>query len=218
MPPVGDRVVPRGADLSGAPVSPARTGFISAYRNAAQKCAARNLVRRAGRLRGCTRVSNLTTSYTYTAVNQLQQVSMVRDGHLAQTRTFGWTRTDGTLGPDLLTSTNPENGTVTYTYDGAHHVATRIDAKNQKTQYNYDQYGRLSSVQHFLWYGSWVEDTGQHVDYYYDTNPFNGTYSQNVQGRLAAVQFRRTRLHGLFNGRRLPVRFSTCTATTRRGG
>jgi YD repeat-containing protein len=48
-----------------------------------------------------------------------------------QTRTFTWS------GQDLASATNPENGTVTYTYDGAHHVTSRTDAKGQQTQYTY---------------------------------------------------------------------------------
>jgi YD repeat-containing protein len=71
---------------------------------------------------------NFSTSYTYTPVNQLATVSMARGG-VTQTRTFtynGW---------DLVSATNPENGTVTYTYDGAHHVTSRTDALGQLTQY-----------------------------------------------------------------------------------
>jgi YD repeat-containing protein len=52
-----------------------------------------------------------------------------------QTRTFTWS------GADLVSTTNPENGTVNYTYDDAHHVLTRTDAKNQQTQYTYDMGG-----------------------------------------------------------------------------
>jgi hypothetical protein len=33
------------------------------------------------------------------------------------------------------------------------------------------------------------EQTQQRVDYSYDNNPLNGSYSQNAQGRLTAVQF-----------------------------
>ena len=33
------------------------------------------------------------------------------------------------------------------------------------------------------------EQTAQRVDYYYDSNPINGSYSQYAQGRLAAVTF-----------------------------
>jgi YD repeat-containing protein len=122
--------------------------------------------------------STLITNYTYNAVGQMTQVSMPRSNG-TQTRTFVYT------GTDLTSATNPENGTATYLYDGAHHVTQRTDAKGQQTRYVYDTIGRLTQVQH--WAGSpLAEIAGQHVDYYYDSNPLNGTYSQNVWGRLAA--------------------------------
>jgi YD repeat-containing protein len=81
----------------------------------------------------------LNTFYSYNGANQLIQVSMPRSNG-AQTRTFVW------LGMDLASATNPENGTVTYQYDGAHHVTQRTDQKNQHTSYSYDAYGRLTAV------------------------------------------------------------------------
>jgi YD repeat-containing protein len=48
----------------------------------------------------------------------------------------------------LRFATNPENGTVTYTYDNAHRALTRTDALSQQTQYVYDSYGRLTNVKH----------------------------------------------------------------------
>ena len=66
------------------------------------------------------------TNYTYNAVNQLVGVSMQRytgpGTTYTQTRSFGWT------GQDMTSATNPEDGTVTYQYDGAHHVTQRTDA------------------------------------------------------------------------------------------
>uniref|UniRef100_Q024R0 YD repeat protein n=1 Tax=Solibacter usitatus (strain Ellin6076) TaxID=234267 RepID=Q024R0_SOLUE len=99
-------------------------------------------------------------------------------------------------GSDMTSATNPENGTVTYQYDGSHHVTKRTDALGQETRYTYDNYNRLTEVQH--WATSWdpfsnsmqfQEQTAQRVDYYYDSNPINGSYSQYAQGRLAAVTF-----------------------------
>jgi RHS repeat-associated protein len=126
----------------------------------------------------------VTTSYTYNGASQLTQVSMPR-GSITQTRTFTWT------GSDMASSTNPENGTVSYTYDGTHHVTQRTDAKGQKTQYTYDAYERLTQVTHVLANGT--ADPVQQVNYYYDSNPFYGSYSNiaptNAVGRLAAVLF-----------------------------
>ena len=50
----------------------------------------------------------VATSYTYNSSNQLTLVTMPRAG-ITQTRSFQWT------GTDLTSTTNPENGTVTYT-------------------------------------------------------------------------------------------------------
>jgi YD repeat-containing protein len=87
-----------------------------------------------------------------------------------------------------MSATNPENGTVTYQYDGSHRVTKRTDAKGQETRYTYDTYGRVTEVQH--WAGSpLAELTMQRVDYSYDTNPLNGNYTQNGWGRLTAVQY-----------------------------
>jgi RHS repeat-associated protein len=132
------------------------------------------------------------TNYTYDALGHLVGVSMPRDNG-TQTRTFVYT------GNDMTSATNPENGTVTYQYDGSHRVTKRTGAKQQETRYTYDWYGRLLEVQHWAWVWHYVDPTYtyrsfeelpmQRVDYSYDTNPLNGSYSQNAWGRLTAVQF-----------------------------
>ena len=127
--------------------------------------------------------ATLTTNYTYNGADQLTQVSMPRGGY-TQTRSFQWT------GGTLTSATNPENGTVSYTYDGSNKVLTRTDAKNQQAKYIYDTYGRLSQLQHWLWNGSFLyEDLSQRIDYAYDTNPYLVNFLHNGAGRLAAVQF-----------------------------
>ena len=134
--------------------------------------------------------NDLTTSYVYTLRNQLAQATMVRDGY-TQTRTFLYS------GPDLVSATNPENGTVTYTYNGVHQVTTRTDAKGQVTQYAYDSYGRLLSQRYFLPLGGdLVEDTSQAVTYTYDSNPYGG---DNVLGRLGVVNFGQSRYDYSYN-------------------
>jgi len=116
--------------------------------------------------------SNLATNYTYNAADQLTQVSMPRSSG-TQIRTFAWS------GTDLVSATNPENGTVTYTYDQAHHVLTRTDAKGQRANYSYDSYGRLTQ--------------SPTASYGYDT-PLDSTFVDpgsrlpNTSGRLAWTQ------------------------------
>ena len=84
----------------------------------------------------------------------------------------------------LQSATNPENGTVTYTYNQDGTVATKTDAKNQKIVYTYDSYKRVTEIQRFKSNG--VEDVTQRTNYYYDSYD---SYGQNLQGRLAAVTY-----------------------------
>lgn len=123
--------------------------------------------------------STYGTTYTYDMFNHLIKVTMPRPSG-TQTRTFVYS------GNDLTSATNPENGTVTYTYDSNHRVLTKTDAKSQQTVYTYDgdghdgtTYGRVIQVQ----------NPTQTVVYSYDSNPYDSTYSQYAAGRLAAVQY-----------------------------
>ena len=108
------------------------------------------------------------TYYTYNILNQLKQVSMPR-GSVTQTRTFNYDLATGRL----TSAVNPENGTVSYTYNGDGSLASKTDALNQQTSYSYDYYGRLTQAAGYT--------------YYYDTNPFDPYYSWNAWGRLTAV-------------------------------
>ncbi|MBZ5570212.1 MAG: hypothetical protein LAN64_20525, partial [Acidobacteriia bacterium] len=83
----------------------------------------------------------------------------------------------------LLSATNPENGTVSYTYNADGSMATRLDAKGQKTAYSYDTYGRLTQIRHYP--NGTNEDTAQQVNLYYDNN-YAGS-GPNTWGRLAAA-------------------------------
>ena len=125
---------------------------------------------------------NCATDYTYDGASHLLGVSMPRSTG-TQTRSFTW------YGSHLASSTNPENGTVTYQYDGSGRVNQRVDAKGQKTVYTYDVYGRLTEVQHFN--SSGTEDPAQRVTYHYDynSNPVNSGFTQYGWGRLTGVTF-----------------------------
>ena len=137
-----------------------------------------------------------TTTYTYNVLNQLTQVSMPRSNG-TQTRTFSWS------GPNLVSATNPENGTVTYAYNTVNQVTTRTDALQNQTKYTYDSYGRQTKVQHFKWNGTQLqEQTNQEWDFYYDTNPFNFSFSTNTWGRVAAVGFGGPNAPGTLNYQR----------------
>ena len=126
---------------------------------------------------------NLITSYQYDLYDNLVQVTMPRAAG-TQTRTFTY---NGKL---LLTATNPENGTVTYTYNGDQTLATKTDAKGQKIAYTYDTNKRMTMTQRYPSPGT-TEDTCQRTTYYYDGAVPSGVSwtSQYSYGRLTAMQW-----------------------------
>lgn len=81
---------------------------------------------------------NYVTQYSYDLLGHLVQVGMTRPTG-TQTRTFNYGG-----GVDLLSATNPENGTVSYTYDSNHRMTSRTDANGQTVNYTYDSLGRLT--------------------------------------------------------------------------
>jgi len=84
------------------------------------------------------------------------------------------------VGGDLLSATNPENGTVTYTYDSNHRLATKTDAIGTVFTHAYDGFNRLLTIS--------VGGSPLRT-YTYDQNTIDSTYSQNVNGRLATVTY-----------------------------
>ena len=124
-----------------------------------------------------------TTSYTYDWMNHVTQVSMPR-GSATQTRTFVYS--DAGL---LTSATNPENGTVTYTYNANNTLQYKHDAQGQDTVYTYDTKNRVTMVQRYPTGQSHSEDVCQRLTYTYDTNPVSGSFSQYSQGRLTTAQY-----------------------------
>jgi YD repeat-containing protein len=99
-----------------------------------------------------------------------------RLGELA--RTFNYT-SGATVGINLLSATNPENGTVTYAYNSDNTLQTKTDAKGQQFAYTYDGYKRLTQIR---------LAGNLYRTFLYDGNPdptFSGSYTS---GRLVAVQ------------------------------
>jgi len=125
------------------------------------------------------------TNYTYDLLDHLTGVSMPRPSG-TQTRTFNYGTPPGAF---LMSATNPENGTVTYTYDSKNRLETKIDAKGQKMVYGYDTYNRLKQVSRY--YNGTNIDSQQGTQYFYDSNTstYDSSYSTNVLGRLAWVQY-----------------------------
>jgi YD repeat-containing protein len=118
----------------------------------------------------------LLTSYTYDQVNHLRQVAMPRNtanGMKTQTRTFVYDPT--TL--RLTSATNPENGTVSYTYNADGTLYSKTDANNNTETYTYDAYQRLTAI----------SDHAQ--TFTYDTCPANATGCANAWGQLVQATF-----------------------------
>jgi RHS repeat-associated protein len=89
----------------------------------------------------------------------------------------------------LSQTTTPESGTTQYFYNGDGSLHHKIDQKNQKAQYAYDEYGRLEQIQYFT-SGAALPDPCQTVDLYYDEFeghlPGFGAIPWN-KGRLTSV-------------------------------
>ena len=125
----------------------------------------------------------LTTSYAYDWMNHVSQVTMTR-GSTTQTRTFVYNDAG-----QITSATNPENGTVTYTYSttSSPKPASKLDAKGQYTGYTYDTSWRVTEVQYYPNGKTNAEDTCQRVNYYWDSYPNDTTgFVQYAYGRLAA--------------------------------
>jgi RHS repeat-associated protein len=118
----------------------------------------------------------LTTNYTYDIYGHLTQVSMPRSNG-TQTRTFVYDANQR-----LQSTANPENGTVTYSYNTDGTMATKVDAKNQKIAYVYDANQRVSQIQRYP-VSTGAEDQCQRVTFTYGTSaPSLGRVSNATWG------------------------------------
>jgi RHS repeat-associated protein len=119
---------------------------------------------------------SFTTSYTYDWMNHLIGSSMTR-GSTTQTRTFVYNNAG-----QLTSATNPESGTVSYSYSADTTLWGKTDANGQLTVYGYDASKRVTSVHVYPYGWSYGEDPCQLVTYGYDA----GT---NGFGRLTSTAY-----------------------------
>ena len=126
----------------------------------------------------------LVTSYSYDAFKRLIGVSMPRGG-VTQTRTFVYSAAG-----DMTSATNPENGTVLFTYNANHTLATKVDARGWKTVYTYDVQRRVTMTQSYPAGWGGVEDFAARVTYTYDTNAVEPGFTQYGTGRLVSAAYR----------------------------
>ena len=110
------------------------------------------------------------TSYTLDGLNNLTQV--VQNG--SHQRNFSYDSLSR-----LLTSNNPEVGTITYSYDVNGNVAAKTDARNITTTDAYDALNRLTSKT----YSDGTVGSG----YVFDTANPRGIPLSNTVGRLSMV-------------------------------
>jgi RHS repeat-associated protein len=135
------------------------------------------------------------TLYTYNTLGNLTAVTQnAQPGGTQQTRSFSYDK----LGR-MLSETNPETGTTTYTYDtvtitgcsstSSGDLVLRTDAMGNKTCYKYDALHRVTDITYPA--GSYAAITHE-KHFVYDTTPlpgylaYNGTNitMQNTKGRL----------------------------------
>ncbi len=129
--------------------------------------------------------ADYVTTYTYDVLNHLKQVSMPRPTG-TQTHAFVYDPTTQRLSSE----THPEMGTTSYTYNTDGTVATKTDAKGQKTQFVYDTFKRVTQLQSFPDPAHpTVEDTCQRVTNTYDTNGLDSSFTQDGWGRLTTSQW-----------------------------
>ena len=121
----------------------------------------------------------LITSYSYDWMKHLAGVTMPRGG-TTQTRTFVYDDAGR-----LTSATNPENGTVSYSYNADNTLAYKHDAKGQDTVYSYDSQKRVTVVKRYPTGQANAEDSCARVSYSYGAS----TGSGNTYGRLASVSY-----------------------------
>lgn len=120
------------------------------------------------------------TKYNYDILGHLLGVTQnAQNSQMHQTRTFAY---DG-LGR-LTSESNPENGTVTYTYDTDAACGTsngdlvkKFDAAGIRTCYAYDALHRVTAITY--------SDTTPQKRYVYDSATVNSVAMANAKGRLA---------------------------------
>lgn len=130
---------------------------------------------------GANGASVVETAYSYNVLGNLSSVIMPR-GTGTQERRFGYDPAG------LITMVDqPESGREERTYNSDGTLASIVDAKGQRQLFARDNYKRTISVKRYDSGGTL--QLNDSYSYFYDSNPFDPSYSQNTAGRLAAVQW-----------------------------
>jgi YD repeat-containing protein len=121
------------------------------------------------------------TQYTYNALGKLVSVAMPR-ASATQTRSFSYD-----AGGRVTQKQHPESGPKNSVYNSDGTLASTVDAKGHNCVYTRDAYKRITSIGRINASGDPLPN--ESYSYSYDTNPFDSAFSQNTQGRIAAVRW-----------------------------
>ena len=121
------------------------------------------------------------TDYQYNHRGCLKTATLPRDEG-TQKHTFTYDN-----GGRLVTGNRAESGHEEHAYNVDGTLASRTDAKGQRTAFFYDSQKRLTSIKRFDADGQIRYEQG--ITLYYDVNPFEAFYSQNPESRLTAAQW-----------------------------
>ena len=138
------------------------------------------------------------TTYSYDVMDHLLQASLPRPvsgGTYTQLRTWVYNSTDQRLASQV----QPETGSTTFAYNPLGLLLSKTDGKGIRKELTYDTKQRVTAVRYYA--GS-TEQTNNRVDSYYDTNPFNSTFTQYGTGRLTAVTYKILRTYNTSGGTR----------------
>jgi RHS repeat-associated protein len=119
------------------------------------------------------------TLYAYDALDNL--LSVTQKGDPAATTSSQWRARSFTYNSlsELLTSQNPETGTISYSYDAVGNMLTKTDARSLTTSYRYDALNRLTQESY--------SDGSAPRQFYYDVTPpfqYNAPDHGSSIGRL----------------------------------
>ncbi len=127
--------------------------------------------------------TTVSTTHTYDLLNHLINTVMTRrkpdlTGYVTQTRSFNYDMTT----QRLMSASNPENGTVSYTYNSDGTIAT----KGQKVVYTYnDDLGRPTQIDRYP--DGVTADVCQTVMLTYDSAVIGGGVADYLLGRLSGA-------------------------------
>ena len=131
--------------------------------------------------------ADYVTTYTYDVMDHLVRADLPRPtpgGTYTQSRTWTYNASDQRLASQTL----PETGTTSFAYNTLGLLKSKTDAKGIRKELTYDTQQRVTAVRYYKTSDN-SEQYGNRVDSYYDTNPFDATFTQYGAGRLTAVSY-----------------------------